>query len=82
MKSVTELIEKECLFVDFEHYYLTVMLVGCWFVCANRRMVWLCNRIHCYCRDQYLYCATSADELCHVSVHCYCKKYVVCLVSY
>ena len=22
-------------FVDFEHYYLTVMLVGCCFVCAN-----------------------------------------------
>ena len=25
-------------FVDFEHCYLTVMLVGCCFVCANRRM--------------------------------------------
>jgi hypothetical protein len=69
-------------FVDFEQYYLTVMLVGYCFVCANRRMVRLCNRVYCYCRDQYLYYATSADELCHVSVHCHCKKYDVCSVSY
>jgi hypothetical protein len=69
-------------FVDFEHCYLIVMLMGCCFVCANRHMVRLCNRVHCYCRDQYLYYATLAYKLCHVSVHCYCKKYVVCLVSY
>jgi hypothetical protein len=69
-------------FVDFEHCYLTMMLVGCCFTCANRRMVQFCNRVHCYCSDQYLYYATSAVELCHVSVHCYCKKYDVCLVSY
>jgi hypothetical protein len=69
-------------FVDFEHCYLTVMLVWCWFVCANRHVVQLCNRIHCYCTDQYLYYATLADELCHVSVHYYYKKYDMCLVSY
>ena len=74
MKSVTELNKKEC--------YLTVMLVGYWFVCANRHMVWLCNRIYCYCRDQYLYYATLADKLCHVSVHYCCKIYAMCLVSY
>ena len=81
MKSITELIEKMS-FVDFEHDYLTVMLVGCWFVCANCHMVQLCNHVNCYCRDQYLYCAILADELCHVSVHCYWKTYAVCLVSY
>ena len=62
-------------FVDFEHCYLTVMLVGCCFVCTNHRMVHLFNRVHCYCRDQYLYSTTLADELCHVSVNC--KKYIV-----
>ena len=69
-------------FVDSKHCYLTVMLVGCSLVCANRRMVRLRNHANYYCRDQYLYYATSANELCHVSVHCYCKKYVVCSVSY
>ena len=68
--------------VDFEHYYLTVMLVGCWFVCANCHMVWLCNPVHCYCRDQYIYYATSADDVYHVSVHYHYKKYTVCSVSY
>jgi hypothetical protein len=69
-------------FVDFESCYLTKMLVECCFVRANRRMVRLCYRIHCYCRDQYLYYVTSTDKLSHVSVHCYCKKYDVCSVSY
>ena len=81
MKSVTELIEKMS-FIDFERCYLTEMLVECCFVCANHHMVWHCYCVHYYCRDQYIYYATSANKLCHVSVHCYCKKYVVCSVRY
>ena len=81
MKSVTELIEKECLLLILN----TVTSLRCWWSVAlyvQTAMVRLCYRIHYYCRDNYLYYATSADKLCHVSVHCYCIKYIVCSVSY
>ena len=80
-EKCTELIKKECLLLILN----ACTSLRCWWTIAlyvQTAIVQLCYHVHCYCRDQYLHYATSVDKLCHVSVHCYCKMYDVCSVSY